>query len=93
MPPALSIDGPAAIETLKRDWRSPKKIGAALDVWSKQQHPSLEVVLATIAGSGQVKKGRGELGGRRKRKMRREKTLEKGERGVFRCAFHGGRVL
>jgi hypothetical protein len=62
MAPALSIDGPAAIETLKRDWRSPKKIGAALDAWAKQQHPALEVALATIAGSGQVRR-RGKGGG------------------------------
>ena len=54
--PALAIDGPGALEVLKQDWNSPKKLGAALDAWSKKQHPAMEVALATIAGSGQVRK-------------------------------------
>jgi len=63
--PALAIDGPAALEVLKRDWNSPKKLGASLDAWSKQQHPAMEVALATIAGSGQVRRrGRARMGGR-----------------------------
>ena len=51
----LAIDAPGALAVIKRDWNSPKKLGAALDAWTKQQHPAAEVALATIAGSGQVK--------------------------------------
>lgn len=53
----LAIDAPGALEVIKRDWNSPKKLGAALDAWSKKQHPAMEVALATIAGSGQVRRG------------------------------------
>lgn len=37
-----------------RDWREPKKLQLAFDSWVKQQHPVIEVLTATIAGSGQV---------------------------------------
>ena len=41
-------------EAIGRDWREPKKLQLAFDSWVKQQHPVLEVVSATLAGSGQV---------------------------------------
>lgn len=38
-----------------RDWREPKKLQLAFDSWVKQQHPVIEVLSASIAGSGQVR--------------------------------------
>jgi hypothetical protein len=38
-----------------RDWREPKKLQLAFDSWVKLQHPVIEVITATLAGSGQVR--------------------------------------
>lgn len=54
--PSLTLPQPSDLAAaIGRDWREPKKLQQAFDVWVKQQHPVLEVLTATIAGSGQVR--------------------------------------
>ena len=56
----LSLPQPSELAAaIGRDWREPKKLQLAFDSWVKQQHPVIEVLTATIAGSGQVRLGIG----------------------------------
>lgn len=54
LPPAADV-----VDTLKRDWNSPKKLQAAFGEWVKHQPPFVEVIAATLGGSTQVRDGIG----------------------------------
>jgi hypothetical protein len=52
----LTLPQPSELAAaIGRDWREPKKLQLAFDSWVKQQHSVIEVVTATLAGSGQVR--------------------------------------
>lgn len=69
----LTLPQPSELAAaIGRDWREPKKLQLALDSWVKQQHPVIEVMAATIAGSGQVRTGRAESGETESKKRNRK---------------------
>lgn len=50
LPPASDV-----LDTLRRDWNSPKKLQAAFGEWVKHQPAVVEVIAATLGGSTQVR--------------------------------------